>query len=45
MDDGGIEYVFNLTLKGSALVGSTLTCAAEFVGRGEVYWSRVAETR
>jgi len=41
MDDEGIEYVSNLKLDGRPLVGETLTASAEFVGRGEVFWSRV----
>lgn len=41
MDDGGIEYVANFRLRGSAAVGETLSASADFVGKGEAFWSRV----
>lgn len=41
MDDCRIEYVSNLRLDGQAAVGGTLTASAEFVGKGDVFWSRV----
>ena len=39
-DEGGVEYVKNLTISGSPIVGSTLTCEGEFIGEPTVQWYR-----
>jgi len=39
-DEEGVQYVSNLRIQGSAVVGGTLTAVAEFVGQPSVQWYR-----